>query len=300
MFRNPKDSDEEDLRTNYPLTPADVNDEYPSLRRWFIASTTLIGIFALAGFVLGIVGVALVSNILNNNPEIYGLQQGIVSAVTAKGSTFSISYGAQEVSPGTFYLGKKMHKNGKMVDSFAHVTRASKTHPFHHNKRQLLEVDAVTCSAAIGDGFVWKTSTNVLLDPSNDEGISQQLIMNTYRSCRTKWNTISSFQLTSSVVATDLSGANLNNADGINEVVFGDIQSTYGSDLVAVTIIYGDFNVPQDERQILEVDQIFDTAYTFGNAQTNPNDFDMESTITHELGHRYTFLLIILHITGLV
>ena len=40
MFRNPKDSDEEDeedLRTNYPLTPADVNDEYPSLRRWFIA-----------------------------------------------------------------------------------------------------------------------------------------------------------------------------------------------------------------------------------------------------------------------
>jgi hypothetical protein len=77
--------------------------------------------------------------------------------------------------------------------------------------------------------------------------------------------------------------------DGRNELSFGD----YPQDgVIAVTVVWGYFGGPPDQREIIEFDILFDTDFNWGNAgPTNEGglgdtDFmDLENIATHELGH---------------
>lgn len=250
-------------------------------------------------FVLGVATVVVSSISLGIIAKVSKVQGGgtsplktpsIVSAVTATGSQFHVPMHAAEVSPNSYFMGVKKHPNGRMVNSYAivhidsNITRSKRdTYAEGNYKRQIM--DQVTCSSAIADGFRWRSTAQVLFDPQNNEGISQSTLNNLYRKCRTKWNSVSSFLIIGSVTVTDLTGVDFNYPDGINEVAFAYISNTFGSNVIAITIIYGTDTGPTNSREIVEVDQLFNTAYMFGNALSNPGDIDTESVMTHELGH---------------
>ncbi|OGB73765.1 hypothetical protein A3K24_02970 [candidate division Kazan bacterium RIFCSPHIGHO2_01_FULL_44_14] len=70
--------------------------------------------------------------------------------------------------------------------------------------------------------------------------------------------------------------------DGLNEVYFADVSE---SGAIAVTIVWGIFSGPPQNRQLVEWDQVYDDVdydwSTFGEA----SKMDFENIATHELGH---------------
>ncbi|NIP40032.1 MAG: matrixin family metalloprotease [Candidatus Aenigmarchaeota archaeon] len=70
--------------------------------------------------------------------------------------------------------------------------------------------------------------------------------------------------------------------DGRNEMVFGDYPQ---SGVIAVTIIWGYFYGPPGRREIVEFDILFDTDFTWGDANFTSSVMDLENIATHEIGH---------------
>lgn len=72
--------------------------------------------------------------------------------------------------------------------------------------------------------------------------------------------------------------------DGVNEVVFGDLDI---ANAIAATIVWGIFGGPPSEREILEFDVIFDDVDFDWSASTGgvEGKMDLQNIATHELGH---------------
>ena len=66
--------------------------------------------------------------------------------------------------------------------------------------------------------------------------------------------------------------------------MFGD----YPEDgVIAVTIIWGIFGGPPKNREIVEFDMLFDTDFTWGDADVDSSLMDFQNIATHELGHGF-------------
>lgn len=70
--------------------------------------------------------------------------------------------------------------------------------------------------------------------------------------------------------------------DGRNEFSYGNYPT---SGVIAVTIAWGYFSGPPPFRAILEFDVLFDTDFTWGDADGNPGVMDLQNIATHEIGH---------------
>jgi hypothetical protein len=66
--------------------------------------------------------------------------------------------------------------------------------------------------------------------------------------------------------------------DGENSLVWGNYPT---ANVIAITILW--YN--RRTKAIVEVDIVFDTDYTWGDAATNPNVVDLQNIATHEIGH---------------
>ena len=69
--------------------------------------------------------------------------------------------------------------------------------------------------------------------------------------------------------------------DGRNELVFGNYSR---EGVIAITVIWGYFSGPPSRKQIVEFDILFDTDFTWGNAD-NSSVMDLQNIATHEFGH---------------
>ncbi len=70
--------------------------------------------------------------------------------------------------------------------------------------------------------------------------------------------------------------------DGRNEMVFGDYPT---EGVIAVTVTWGYFGGPPPGREIVEFDIMFDTDYTWGDADTDSSVMDVQNIACHEFGH---------------
>ncbi len=84
-------------------------------------------------------------------------------------------------------------------------------------------------------------------------------------------------------IFSEVDGPDTNSPDGKNEVMFGDISEP---GVIAVAIVWGIFQGPPQNRELVEWDVVFDNVdYLWGDGNQDPNVMDFENIATHEFGH---------------
>ena len=147
----------------------------------------------------------------------------------------------------------------------------------------------VSCAHAIAEGFRWKTTQTMIIDPSNNAGISESLFTESIIAGTNEWQgRLQSPIFTTFDTSTPSDGFDDNQPDGKNEVMFGFIQA---QGVLAVAITWGFLgnNVPVADREIIETDIMFNLFFPWGNASANPNVFGIRPVGTHEVGHGIGF-----------
>lgn len=213
----------------------------------------------------------------------------------AKGRPFSLPPQAVEVAPGVFDLGISSDVDGVQVRGYAFVhPRKMPTHKNgreHGGKGGGKGGGGSDCFAFIAKGAYWKTIENYIVDPANNDGVSDADIRAYISNAIGQWETaLGAPVFGDEDIAGTVDGADLISPDDKNEVLFGTFTD---SNTVAVTIVWGIFGGPPPGRKLVEWDMVFnDPDYNWGNAGlTNEtglgdtNVMDFLNVATHEIGH---------------
>lgn len=184
-------------------------------------------------------------------------------------------------------LGEKIHpKTGKPVKGIAIVHRVS---PIQSTQSGITNNSA--CYGFFAQGSKWKTTEPWVFDPYNNQGLDQNNLLDIQTKDILKWEDAADGKVGNHrsidilgdgfITSVPLS-ADLLTPDGVNEVYFGDIQ-TQGA--IAVTVVWGVFDGPIAQRQLVEWDQVFDDTDFPWSSTGDPAKMDFENISTHELGH---------------
>ncbi len=134
-------------------------------------------------------------------------------------------------------------------------------------------------------GAKWKTTENLIVDTSNIQGLDPDFIMTTISTSAQTWQSYASYDLYGSITSATSDGVDKISPDDQNEIIFDEISEP---GVIAVTIVWGYFNVPPKYREIVEFDMVFDTAdFQWGDAEITPTLMDLQNIATHELGHGF-------------
>lgn len=184
-------------------------------------------------------------------------------------------------------------KNSIHRDKHHHFHRSLATHESHGSQtNKKLYQNLPSCTGPIADGASWKMSRGFYLHTKNQNGLTSQFIVDAVAKANDAWDCgLSEFEklidgpLLGVIDGTSGTAINLDEPDGRNEIGFASIEGHPGT--VAVTIVWGIFDGPIYDRQLIEFDMIFDGQhYTFGDASKNKNVMDLQAIATHEMGHR--------------
>lgn len=118
-----------------------------------------------------------------------------------------------------------------------------------------------------------------VINPSNSQGISQDLITSSIFASAETWDNVVSRNLFSDTYTID-SNANTGVYDGRNIIDFGSYNSP---GVIAVTSVW--YNIYT--KQIYEFDIRFNTAFTWRDVTTNSDSYimDIRNIATHEIAH---------------
>ena len=184
-------------------------------------------------------------------------------------------------------LGEKIHpRTGKPVKGIAIIYRIS---PLRSVQSGVTNNSA--CYGFFAQGSKWKTIEPWIFDPYNNQGLDQNTLFDIQAKDILKWedgadgkvgnhksiDILGNGSITSIPLSVDLLSP-----DGVNEVYFGDIQTTGA---IAVTVVWGIFDGPIDGRQLVEWDQVFDDVHFPWSITGDPAKMDFENISTHEIGH---------------
>ena len=193
--------------------------------------------------------------------------------------------GAKRVSSNVYYLGKALDPaRGDMVEGYAIV------HP-----RQGYGKPAGTpggggkaCYGFLAKGAKWKSLESWVVNPSNEDGISENSIFSIVQNGIAKWedaadgavgggsvNILGNGTQTSATLVADTTAM-----DNLNEVYFDALDEG----TIGVTIVWGIFGGPTFGRELREWDQVYNTFYPWAT-DGDPNKMDFDNIATHELGH---------------
>ena len=133
-----------------------------------------------------------------------------------------------------------------------------------------------TCFAVIANGAKWKATEPYI----TGFGIAPAV---TETSLNT-WDSEVAFDVFGAGdVNGTTDGADDVSPDGKNEVEFVNLGE---GNTIAVTTVWGIFRGPPGGRELVEWDAEFNTAYSFGDADTSPGIvMDYQNIATHEFGH---------------
>lgn len=206
---------------------------------------------------------------------------------------FKIPAHAVKVAEGVYSLGKAKDVDGKAVEGFMFV----------HPKNEPAKPDkgdkpgkggggkkgggGTDCWAFIAKGAKWKNPESYILNTANADStliFDDAFVATTISASLEKWDTgagVNIFEpgtLTTGLLVVDTS-----RPDGLNEVLFGDIDEP---NVIASTTVWRTIGPPQ-LREIVEWDMIFeDPDFTWGiSPDVNSNIMDLENIATHEAGH---------------
>ena len=136
----------------------------------------------------------------------------------------------------------------------------------------------------LGNGVVWKVApVSYVIDPDNPQGLAQSFITSAVFASAEEWDSYTVTELFNDNYST-VYDATLDTEvrDNRNEILF-DNYPVEG--VIAVAVIWGVFRGPPELREIVEVDIMFDTDYTWGDATVDPTVMDLQNIATHEFGH---------------
>jgi len=138
-----------------------------------------------------------------------------------------------------------------------------------------------TCYAFLAKDAKWKTTENFLINPTNSQGLSESLIVNSTNAGVNAWDSEVTFDIFGAGIVDYNASYNNGDLDGVNTLSFGSISD---SGAIGVTTIWGYFSGKPSTRELLEWDMLLDEVdYQWGN--NDVNKMDVQNIITHELGH---------------
>ncbi len=144
----------------------------------------------------------------------------------------------------------------------------------------------IECHALFAEGAKWKNTENFYVDTNNPNGLSQSFIFATMNQGFNEWNTrLNQFRLIGNRIKPLPSNIqpSFSSPDGRNFISFREISN---QNILAVTIVWGIFTGPISQREIVEVDKVFNTkVLNWGDATIESNVIDLLNVNVHEDGH---------------
>lgn len=144
----------------------------------------------------------------------------------------------------------------------------------------------------LGKGVKWKTiPVSYVIDPENPNGLKEAFITGAIFDSAEQWDShTTTTEIFNNVYGiVDDATVDLDAPDGSNEVLFGRVEELFEDDslvnVIAVTIVWGIWGGPPGRREIVEFDIMFDTDYSWGNADDGSEVMDLQNIATHEFGH---------------
>lgn len=150
-----------------------------------------------------------------------------------------------------------------------------------------------TCYTYLAKGAKWKNVEPWITNPTNARGINPTTVFNLLNGGVAKWEDATDGNVTNGagidVLGTGATSsatlvADTSSPDNQNEVYFADISEP---GVIAVTIVWGIFGGPIQNRQLVEWDQVYDDVTFDWSAQATgvSGKMDFDNIVTHELGH---------------
>lgn len=131
----------------------------------------------------------------------------------------------------------------------------------------------------IANGLKWKTIENFVVNTVE----APAGFANAIETGMNTWEAAAGTTIFGSISINNTSVVDLDKTDNVNALVFEQLDD---SQIIAVTYVWGYFNVPPKFREIVEVDMIFNTYYDWGTVEYDGNGvMDVLNIATHELGH---------------
>ena len=146
-----------------------------------------------------------------------------------------------------------------------------------------------TCYAFISSGAKWKSAENYIVDSTNLSGLSRNEVEGVIATATGLWNKeANGSTIFGNQTAGGVDGADTTTPlDNKNEIYFADINdpSIDSNNTIAVTVTWGVFSGPPRKRRLIEWDQVYNEAFTFGDASINTGIMDFLGIAAHEVGH---------------
>ncbi len=136
------------------------------------------------------------------------------------------------------------------------------------------------CYGFLASGAKWKTPENYLVNPTSS-GLNETFVFNSVNFGTSEWETYGGNIFESGSIDYTAYYSE-NSMDGNNTVSFGSYSEP---GVIAVTNVWGYFSGPPKTRELVEWDMLFNTYYSWGDADSNPALMDLPNIATHELGH---------------
>lgn len=217
---------------------------------------------------------------------------GLLSAHPAQaGRPFSLPENAKQIAKNVYDLGTGMH-NGEQVRGFAFIyrqDRSAKPDGVGGGKKDKGDTGGgSTCYAFIGSGAKWKSAENYIIDSTNLSSMSINEVETAIAIATGRWNKEVTGSVFGNQVEGTVDGADMTTPlDDKNEIYFADINdpSINSNNTIAVTITWGIFSGPPRNRRLVEWDQVYNEAFTFGDASINTGIMDFLGIAAHEVGH---------------
>ncbi len=143
-----------------------------------------------------------------------------------------------------------------------------------------------SCFTLLSNGAKWKTVENAQVNPTNS-GLNSSFLIDKTALAREIWDIQTGVEVFGDTVTfnetADWDGDNGDYPDNLNEYSFANYAD---SNTIAVTVVWGYFFGPPQTRELIEYDILFNTNYTWGDADVSGSSvMDYLNIAVHETGH---------------
>ena len=140
------------------------------------------------------------------------------------------------------------------------------------------------CYTVLAKSAEWKYVENYIVNPTNTRGMSDMFVSDTFAASLASWNAASPRTIFGSEVTGLVDVIDKDSPDGKNEIMFGSIDKP---GVIAVTITWGIYGGPPQNRALVEWDALFNEVdFDWGDADLEEKVvMDLQNIATHEFGH---------------
>ena len=143
------------------------------------------------------------------------------------------------------------------------------------------------CVDPFATGARWKQTEDIVIDSTNDQGLSDQFFADCIWKSAVEWDSKLSFHLfgqRDNISVVD--GPDTVSPDGLNEFLFALVEDP---GVIAFAVTWGVFSGPIENQEIIEADIVFSLNFRWGDATIEINVMDCPNVGTHEIGHALGF-----------